>query len=75
MICQACKTLLPFKLDDGSYYFENVEFLAVKNSLDGLKKHYYQNYLALCPNHSAMFQYANGAPELMKEMFMKIGRE
>lgn len=72
MICQACKTALPFKLDDGSYYVENVEFLAVRNGLDGLTKHYYQNYLALCPNHGAMFQYANGAPELMKEMFTEL---
>lgn len=72
MICQACKAPLPFKLDDGSYYAENVEFLAAKNGLDGLKKHYYQNYLALCPNHSAMFQYANGAPELMKGMFAEL---
>ncbi|SDA22298.1 hypothetical protein SAMN05216315_11812 [Nitrosospira sp. Nsp18] len=71
-ICQACKTPLPFKLDDGSYYFETVEFLAIKNGLDGLKKHYYQNYLGLCPNHSAMFQHANDAPELMKEMFIEL---
>jgi DNA-directed RNA polymerase subunit F len=72
MICQICKTVLPFKLDDGSYYVEHVEFLSVKNNSKGLKKHYYQNYLALCPNHSAMFQYANGAPELMKEMFAEL---
>lgn len=72
MICQACKTPLPFKLYDGSYYVENVEFLAVKNGLNGLKNHHHQNYLALCPNHSAMFQYANGAPELMKEMFVAL---
>lgn len=72
MICQACKTPLPFKLDDGNYYVENVEFLAVKNGLSGLKKHHHQNYLALCPNHSAMFQYANGAPELLREMFVEL---
>jgi hypothetical protein len=52
MICQVCKAPLPFKLDDGSDYFEKVEFLR------DLKKHHYQNYLALCPNHAAMFQYA-----------------
>lgn len=72
MICQICKAALPFKLDDDSYYVEHVEFLSVKNNSNGLKKHYYQNYLALCPNHSAMFQYANGAPELMKEMFAEL---
>lgn len=75
MFCQACKAPLPFKLNDGSYYFENVEFLAVKNNLNGLKKRHQQNYLALCPNHSAMFQYANGAPELMKAMFVELERD
>lgn len=72
MICQVCKAPLPFKLNDGSYYAEHVEFLAVKNDGNGLKKHYYQNYLVVCPNHSAMFQHANGAPELMKEMFIEL---
>ena len=57
MICQVCKTRLPFKLDDGSDYFETVEFLSQ------LTKHHYQNYLALCPNHAAMFQYANGSAD------------
>ena len=65
-ICQACKTTLPFKLDDGSYYFEKVEFLK------DLKRRHYQNYLALCPNHSAMFQHANGSRDLMKEMFVEM---
>ena len=40
--------------------------------LTDLKKHYHQNYLALCPNHSAMFQHANGSRELMKTMFLGI---
>ena len=66
MICQACKATLPFKLDDGSYYFEKVEFLK------DLKRRHYQNYLALCPNHSAMFQHANGSRDLMKEMFVEM---
>jgi len=60
MICQICRAVLPFRLEDGSYYFEKVEFL------EGLKKRYYQNYLALCPNHSAMFQHANGSRDLNK---------
>lgn len=66
MICQICKAPLPFKLDDGSYYLEKVEFL------NGLRKHYHQNYLALCPNHSAMFQHVNGSRELMRDMFLEI---
>ena len=66
MICQVCKASLPFKLDDGSYFFEMVQF--VKH----LKRWHAQNYLALCPNHSAMFQYANGSRDLMKEMFVEM---
>jgi hypothetical protein len=62
MICQLCKTQLPFKLDDGSDYFETVEFLPE------LKKRHYQNYLALCPNHSAMFQYVNGSTASLLSM-------
>lgn len=64
MICQICKSVLPFKLDDGRHYFEKVEFL------EDMKNRYYQNYLALCPNHSAMFQHANGSRKLLKELFV-----
>ena len=66
MICQICKNALPFKLDDGSYYVEKVEFLT------DLKKRHYQNYLALCPNHSAMFQHANASRDEMRELFEKM---
>jgi hypothetical protein len=65
-ICQACKRALPFQLADGGYYFEAVEFLPE------LKRHHYQNYLALCPNHAAMFRHANGMSEMMKARFLKI---
>jgi len=66
VFCQACKAPMPFKLDDGSYYFEKVEFLS------DLKKRHYQNYLALCPNHAAMFQHANGSEDLMRSMFVDL---
>ena len=58
--CQACRDRLPFKLPDGSYFFESVEFLP------GLRRHYHQNYLALCPNHAAMFMYANDSRDELK---------
>lgn len=68
MICQVCKMPMPFKLEDGSDYFETVEFL------QELKKRHYQNYLALCPNHSAMFQLANGSRDKLKDKFIEIDR-
>ena len=66
VICQICKGPMPFKLDDGSDYFEKVEFLPE------LKKRHYQNYLALCPNHAAMFMEANGSAALMCDVFLKV---
>jgi hypothetical protein len=59
MTCQICKRRLPFDLDDGTPYFEKVEFLP------SLGKHHHQNYLALCPNHSAMFQHAIGSRDAL----------
>ena len=66
MICQVCKTALPFRLDDGNYYFEAVEFLPM------LERRHYQNYLALCPNHAAMYMHANGSKEAMRELFLAL---
>jgi hypothetical protein len=53
MFCQVCKAPLPFRLPSGSYYFEAVELV------DGMPKRFRETFLALCPNHAAMFQYAN----------------
>ena len=61
--CQICKGPLPFKLDDGREYFEVVEFLPE------LARRHPQNYLALCPNHSAMFRLVNGSRESMHDAF------
>lgn len=66
MICQICKSRLPFKLDDGNDYFEAVEFLRE------LRRRHYQNYLALCPNHSAMFQYTNGSLDSLERLFVGL---
>jgi hypothetical protein len=66
MICQVCKNRLPFKLDDGSDYFECVEFLR------GLKLRHQQNYLALCPNHAAMFQHANGSTDELRDLVVEM---
>lgn len=66
LICQVCKRPMPFRLPDGTPYFERVEFLPE------LRKRYHQNYLALCPNHAAMFQYANGTDGMMLDLFLEI---
>jgi hypothetical protein len=66
LICQICKKQMPFRLDDGTDYFEAVEFLPE------LTKRHYQNYVALCPNHAAMFQYANGSSEFLEDDFVNL---
>jgi hypothetical protein len=63
--CQICKGPLPFKID-GSEYFEVVEFLPE------LTKRHPQNYLSLCPNHSAMFRLVNGSRETMRQAFQAL---
>ena len=66
MICQVCKSRVPFSLDDGTPYFEKVEFLPE------LTRRHYQNYLALCPNHAAMFQHANGSSGSLESTFLTL---
>lgn len=69
-VCQACKSRMPFSLDDGTPYFEKVEFLPE------LTRRHYQNYLALCPNHGAMFQHANGSRDTLDSPFLTmVGNE
>ncbi|MCC8978915.1 sacsin N-terminal ATP-binding-like domain-containing protein [Bradyrhizobium acaciae] len=66
MTCQICKGPLPFKLDDGTEFFETVEFVP------GLQKRHFQNYLALCPNHSAMYRHANASKTMICEMVQDL---
>ena len=65
-ICQICKDVLPFKLGNGAFYFETVELLPEPD----LQRRHYQNYVCLCPNHAAMFQYANGSKDTLKEAIL-----
>jgi hypothetical protein len=70
MICQMCHDELPFRRSDGAYYFEKVSFIP------DLDQRHHQNYLALCPNHGAMFQYANPSRDSLKATFLEMsGRE
>lgn len=65
-ICQICKDELPFKkFNDGEYYFEAAEYF--KSST----KHLYQNYLCLCPNHSAMFKHANNSRDSLVQLLLE----
>jgi hypothetical protein len=64
-ICQICKDILPFKLDNGTHFFEAAELMPE------LSRHHYQNYLCLCPNHSAMFRHANGSRETLTERILQ----
>lgn len=66
MICQACQLPLPFKLEDGSFFFAAVELIP------GAEKRHFQNYLALCPNHAAMYQYANGSTDVIEDLLLNV---
>lgn len=59
LYCQICKQAMPFKLADGSYYFEAVELLKTN-------KRHKENYLALCPTDAAKFLYANESKDTLK---------
>jgi hypothetical protein len=50
---------MPFKLSDGSYYFEAVELLKTD-------KRHKENHLALCPTDAAKFLYANESKDTLK---------
>lgn len=62
MFCQVCKDELPFKLPNGAYYFEAVAIS------DALGKRFREAFLSLCPNHTAMFKYANEQRGSMTEL-------
>jgi hypothetical protein len=65
MICQACQSELPFKLASGDYYFEAVEV-----SKD-LPKRFREAFLALCPNHAAMYRHANAQGGDMQQLIVQ----
>jgi hypothetical protein len=54
MHCQACRKPLPFKMKDGSWYFEAVKLVG------GRKQVHIANAIALCPLCSALYKYARG---------------
>ena len=54
MHCQACRKPLPFKLKDGSWYFEAVKLVNAR------KQVHTANAIALCPLCAALYKYARG---------------
>lgn len=56
MVCQCCRDEMPFRLANGSYYFEAVEFVGCDRELD-------VNHLALCPLCAAKYKNACTTPE------------
>ncbi|MDE0689287.1 MAG: hypothetical protein OXI61_14050 [Candidatus Poribacteria bacterium] len=77
MICQICKEEMPFKKTDGEYYFEAIEALTIRFKDDELPENHFPKeheaqYLALCPQCAARYDYfartAQGSVELMKKL-------
>lgn len=62
MICQVCRNALPFSLANGDPFFETVELVSE------MEKVHFQNYVALCPNHAAMFKYVNDSKESIRDL-------
>jgi hypothetical protein len=52
MICQACQKPLPFKTNDGRWYFEALRFVT------GRRQIHVANAIALCPLCAALYKYA-----------------
>lgn len=56
LVCQVCELVMPFKKNNGSYYFAAVECVL------GLDRELPENHIALCPLCAAMFWHANSTP-------------
>lgn len=66
MICQICEKEMPFKLADGSYYFEAVE------CVENFPKECKENYIALCPVCAAKFKHVNNSkPKDIRSLIIK----
>jgi hypothetical protein len=66
MVCQICRSEMPFKLKTGEYYFEAVQVIR------GLSNHFYENRLALCPTCAAMYQFARKTSDDELKKIIKV---
>jgi hypothetical protein len=55
--CQCCEQPMPFRLDDGTPYFEAIQLLKI------IRQELYQNRIALCPTCAAKFRFALGTTD------------
>jgi len=67
MFCQICNAPLPFKLENGEYHFEAQPLLEELRD-----KLFSENFLALCPNHAAMFDLVNGSKQLLLSLVKEL---
>ncbi len=67
MFCQICNAPLPFKLENGEYHFEAQPLLEELRD-----KLFPENFLALCPNHAAMFDLVNGSKDLLLHLVKEL---
>lgn len=69
VVCQVCRHDMPFRLDDGSSYFEAVELL---KDLKGWQR---ENFLALCPTDAAKYKYASRGKAEFLDLLARTLRE
>ncbi|MDE0555541.1 MAG: hypothetical protein OXI24_15070 [Candidatus Poribacteria bacterium] len=81
MICQICKKEMPFKKVNDEYYFVAVEALTIRFKNDELPKNHFPKeyeaqYLALCPECSARYNYfvreVREGMEIMEELRTQV---
>jgi hypothetical protein len=67
MVCQCCHNEMPFRLADGSYYFEAVQF-----DYD-CDRELSENYIALCPLCAAKYLNARATPNTDMRLALENG--
>jgi hypothetical protein len=67
MVCQCCREEMPFRLANGSYYFEAVQF---DHDLD---RELLQNHMALCPVCAAKYLNARTTPDTDMRLSLEKG--
>lgn len=69
MFCQICQAPMPFRTHDGTHYFERVDVRV------NFARNHSKAFLALCPNHSAMYRFANDSLEDIESRLLSADRQ